>query len=155
MSKLSKDLLDMRENNIGRLFQHAARNYSERALALLHERGFSDITLFHTVLISNLDTAGAQISAIAEKAGITKQAMGQLVNDLEKKGYVKKTKSREDSRAYVINFTERGKDALLAAYEVKVIIENEYKALLGIDNVENLRELLKTLIDGSKTATID
>ena len=62
--------------------------------------------------------------------------MRQLVNDLEKKGYVKKTKSREDSRAYVINFTERGKDALLSAYEVKVIIENEYKELLGIDNVE-------------------
>jgi DNA-binding MarR family transcriptional regulator len=149
MSQISKDLLDMRDNNIGRLFQHAGRNYSERALALLHIRGFSDITLFHTVLISNLDTRGAQISAIAEKAGITKQAMGQLVNDLEKKGYVKKTKSADDSRAYMINFTERGKEALLAAYEVKVIIENEYKELLGIDNLESLREILKTLINGN------
>ena len=84
MSILSKDLLEMRENNIGRLFQLATKSYSERALALLHDRGFTDITLFHTVLISNLDTEGAQITAIAEKAGITKQAMGQLANELAK-----------------------------------------------------------------------
>ncbi len=150
MSKLSEDLIEMRENNIGRLFQHAARAYSERALTLLHEKGFSDITLFHTVLISNLDTSGAQISAIAEKAGITKQAMGQLANELEKKGYVKKTKSSEDSRAYLISFTERGENALLAAYEIKVIIEHEYQELLGLDNLDNLRGLLQTLIGGSK-----
>lgn len=155
MSILSKDLLEMRESNIGRLFQHAARLYSERALALLHERGFSDITLFHTVLISNLDTAGAKISAIAEKAGITKQAMGQLVNELEKKGYVKKIKSLEDSRAYIIHFTERGQEALLAAYEIKVTIEAEYKELLGEDHVDHLRELLQTLIDGSNNTSID
>lgn len=154
MNILSKDLLEMRENNIGRLFQHAARTYSERALTLLHERGFSDITLFHTVLISNLDTAGAQISAIAEKAGITKQAMGQLVNELEKKGYVKKTKSLADSRAYLVNFTERGKDALLAAHEIKVSIEEEYQELLGVDNVDKLRELLQILIDGNKSTPI-
>ncbi len=148
MSILSKDLLEMRENNIGRLFQLATKSYSERALALLHDRGFTDITLFHTVLISNLDTEGAQITAIAEKAGITKQAMGQLANELEKKGYVQKTKSTEDSRAYLIMFTERGKDALIAAYDVKVIIEKEYKELLGIENLEVLRDVLKALIKG-------
>ena len=149
MSQLSKELVEMRENNIGRLFQQAARSYSERALSLLHARGFSDITLFHTVLISNLDTAGDQITAIAEKAGITKQAMGQLVNELESKGYVKKTKNPEDKRAYLIQFTEHGKDALRAAYEVKIIIEDEYKALLGIENVHHLRELLQALISRS------
>ncbi|MCL1125689.1 MarR family winged helix-turn-helix transcriptional regulator [Shewanella surugensis] len=147
MSPLSKNLIEMRENNIGRLFQQATRAYSERALTLLHERGFSDITLFHTVLISNLDTSGSQITTIADKAGITKQAMGQLVNELESKGYVKKTKNQHDKRAYLIQFTEHGKDALRAAYEVKIIIDNEYQARLGVDNLKTLRTLLQTLID--------
>lgn len=146
MSQLPDSLIEMRKRNIGRLFQRAARSYSERALTLLHERGFSDITLFHTALIANLDTAGDKITAIAEKAGITKQAMGQLVNDLENKGYVKKTKSLNDKRAYLVQFTEYGKDALRAAYEVKIIIEEEYKELLGVDNVKNLRKLLEKLI---------
>lgn len=66
------------------------------------------------------------------------------------KGYVQKTKSAEDSRAYLIQFTERGKDALLAAYEVKVIIENEYKELLGVESVDTLRALLETLIDAGE-----
>ncbi|OUR61169.1 hypothetical protein A9Q74_10285 [Colwellia sp. 39_35_sub15_T18] len=146
MSQLPDNLINMREKNIGRLFQRASRSYSERALALLHEKGFSDIALFHTVLIANLDADGDQITSIAEKAGITKQAMGQIVNDLENKGYVKKTKSLRDKRAYLIEFTEHGKDALRAAYEVKIIIEKEYMALLGIDNVKHLRALLETLI---------
>ena len=149
MNQLTDSLMTMREKNIGRLFQRASRSYSERALALLHEKGFSDITLFHTVLIANLDTAGDQITSIAEKAGITKQAMGQVVNDLEKKGYVKKTKSLSDKRSYLIEFTEHGKDALRAAYEVKVIIEKEYMVLLGVDNVKKLRELLEILINDS------
>ena len=45
-------------------------------------------------------------------------------------------------------FTERGKDALIAAYDVKVIIEKEYKELLGIENLEVLRDVLKALIKG-------
>ena len=147
MSPLSNNLVEMRENNIGRLFQHAARAYSERALALLHERGFSDITLFHTALISNLSTSGNQITTIAERAGITKQAMGQLVSELETKGYVKKTKKLNDKRAYLIQFTEHGENALRAAYDVKKMIDEEYKALLGIDNVAKLRTLLHTLIN--------
>ncbi len=147
MTKLSKDLIEMRDNNIGRLFQHAARCYSEQALSLLHERGFSDISLYHTVLISNLSSTGDQITTIADKAGITKQAMGQLVNELEKKGYIRKTQSPVDKRSYLIQFTERGQDALRAAYEVKLIIEKEYAEILGESNAKKLRNLLQKLIN--------
>lgn len=153
MNQLPSNLIEMREKNIGRLFQRAARTYSERALTLLHERGFADMTLYHTVLIANLDASGDQITSIADKAGISKQAMGQIANDLENKGYVKKTKSLSDKRAYLIEFTDHGKDALRAAYDVKVIIEDEYKTLLGIDNVETLRALLGVLISGPEQLT--
>ena len=149
MSDIPDKLIEMRANNIGRLFQRAARTYSERALALLHERGFTDITLYHTVLIAILDINGDQITSIADKAGISKQAMGQIANDLCSKGYIQKTKSQTDKRAFLVEFTEHGKSALKAAFDVKLIIEDEYKILLGVEDTAQLRLLLERLISGT------
>lgn len=147
MTELSPSLLEMRDKNIGRLFQRATRAYSERALTLLHEKGFNDISLFHTALIANLDIEGTQITVIAEKAGMTKQAMGQLATELETKGYVLKSRDPNDKRAFRVTFTDKGKDALTAAYQVKLIIEAEYAQKLGIENNVKLRQLLIKLLE--------
>jgi DNA-binding MarR family transcriptional regulator len=146
MTELPQNLIEMRDNNIGRLFQRAARAYSERALTLLHEKGFDDITLFHTALIANLAIEGSQITEIAEKAGMTKQAMGQLANELEAKGYVLKERDPEDKRALKVSFTLKGKEALEAAYQVKLMIEAEYSQKLGGQNNQMLRQLLENLL---------
>ncbi|MCO1336954.1 MarR family transcriptional regulator [Microbulbifer sp. OS29] len=145
MSEFSHDLLALRETNIGRLFQYAAKTYSERAVALLHNYGFSDITLSHTQLISNLSTTGDSITSLAEKAGMTKQAMGQLANELQSKGYVKKVPNEQDKRSSMVQFTQRGEEALTAAYKIKLQIDVEYAKLLGVDNLKNLRKLLEKL----------
>jgi len=147
MKDLSPNLIEMRNKNIGRLFQRAARAYSERALTLLHEKGFDDITLFHTTLIANLDIEGSQITLIAERAGITKQAMGQLANELEIKGYVIKSRDPQDKRAFRVSFTNKGKEALEAAYQVKLMIEAEYSDKLGAQNNAQLRQLLENLLE--------
>lgn len=147
MTKLSRDLLEMRDKNIGRLFQRAARAYSERSITLLHEKGYTDITLFHTALIANLDTEGTRTTTLADRAGVTKQAMGQLAHELEKKGYVKRVKDTNDSRASLICFTQLGEDALQAAFEVKLAIEAEYADLLSIKELNHLRALLEKLVD--------
>ncbi len=149
MSELQKNLLDMREKNIGRLFQRVARAYSERAVNLLHEKGFTNITLFHTVLIANLDIEGTRITTLADRAGVTKQAMGQLAHELEKKGYVERKKDASDNRASLIGFTELGKDALRAAYDVKLILEAEYAALLGEKELAQLRNQLEKLLNSA------
>ena len=149
MKECPKSLIEMREKNIGRLFHQAARIYSEKALVLLHEKGFNDITLYHTALISNLDIEGTQITLIAERAGMTKQAMGQLANELESKGYVSKSRDPEDKRAYKIAFTDKGKEALEAAYHIKLMIEDEYTQILGKTNFLQLRQLLNTLLHSS------
>ncbi|TQV89440.1 MarR family winged helix-turn-helix transcriptional regulator [Aliikangiella coralliicola] len=147
MKKLQQKSIELRDNNLGRLFQRAGRAYSVRALSLLHERGFSDVKLSHSALFANLDLEGTQITVIAERAGMTKQAMGQLANDLEAKGYINKIKDPNDKRAYIIRFTKLGEKALHAAYDIKVIIEKEFEDLLGSKNVANLQKGLRKLIE--------
>ena len=145
MSDLEKNLLEMRDKNVGRLFQRVARAYSERAVELLHEKGFADITLFHTALISNLDAEGTRITTLADRAGVTKQAMGQLAHELEQKGYIERKKDVSDARASLVCFTELGKDFLRAAFAVKLTIETEYAALLGEKELVELRNQLEKL----------
>ncbi len=79
------ELVALRQQNIGRLFQRAARAYSELALKKARDYGYGELTLFHTALISNLDIEGTRITTLAQRAGVSKQAMGQLVADLEKR----------------------------------------------------------------------
>ena len=142
-----QDMEALRQQNIGRLFQRAARAYSELALEKLRALGrYDGLTLFHTALISNLDIEGTRISLLAERAGVSKQAMGQLVDELERDGFVVRLPDPSDRRATLIKFTERGWQFLQDAYQVKLDIEATYATILGPEQFATLRSLLDTLL---------
>lgn len=142
-----RELEALRQQNIGRLFQRAARAYSELALEKLRALGrYEGLTLFHTALISNLDIEGTRISLLAERAGVSKQAMGQLVDELERDGFVVRVPDPSDKRATLIKFTERGWQFLQDAYQVKLDIEATYATILGAEQFATLRSLLDTLL---------
>lgn len=143
-------LLALRQNNIGRMFQRAARAYSDVALVKLREYGYEGLTLFHTALISNLGVEGNRISILANRAGVTKQAMGQLVGELERRGYIERVPDPNDGRATLVKFTEQGWQLLQDAYLIKLDIEAEYTGILGEAGMEELRGLLKRLIEAEK-----
>lgn len=143
------DLLALRQQNIGRLFQRAARMYSETALDKVIAHGHEGLTVYHTALISNLDVDGTRITTLADRAGISKQAMGQLVNDLEQRGYVKREPDPADKRATLIQFTDLGWTFLQDAFEIKKEIEAEYATILGEDGMKTLRQLLDQLLDNA------
>jgi DNA-binding MarR family transcriptional regulator len=149
--KVAKEpLVALRQQNIGRLFQRAARSYSELALEKLHEAGHEGLTLFHTALISNLDIEGTHIKVLAQRAGMSKQAMGQLVNELETRGYIQTAPDAKDKRATLVTFTEKGLELLQAAYFVKKAIEKDYAAILGKEGFNQLWTLLEGLLTGQK-----
>lgn len=141
------ELEALRQQNIGRLFQRAARGYSELALEKLRALGrYDGLTLFHTALISNLDVEGTRISLLAERAGVSKQAMGQVVDELEKDGLILRMPDPSDKRATLIKFTEKGWQFLQDAYHVKLEIEASYAAILGEEQFATLKSLLETLV---------
>lgn len=146
-----EQLAAMREGNIGRLFQQAHRAFSQAAVQKLRARGHAGLTLVHSVLLSNLDLDGTRITVLAERAGITKQSMGQLVLDLEARGYVERRPDLTDRRATSIRFTALGWQFLRDAYAIKQEIEAEYAALLGAEGFQQLRATLRQLLDHSAT----
>ncbi len=141
------ELLALRQQNIGRKFQRAARAYSELALKKLQAYGHHGLTLFHTALISNLDVEGTRITTLAERASVSKQAMGQLVNELEQRNYIERFPDPEDRRATLVTFTALGWQFLQDAYQVKQTIEADYTEVLGEQGMAQLQALLQQLLE--------
>src|SRR5579883_2297185 len=66
----------------------ASRAMVAAMMARLAPRGFDGLTPAFAGLIPLLDAAGARPTALAQQAGVTKQAMSQLIRELETRGYV-------------------------------------------------------------------
>jgi DNA-binding MarR family transcriptional regulator len=130
----------------------AYRDFSVRSVEKLRARGHAGLGLEHTALLIHLDTDGTRITTLAERAGVTKQAMGQLVRELEQRGYISRIDDPSDRRAALISFTALGWQFLLDAQAVKHEIEAEYSALLGQEGLAQLRALLSLLIDAAPAA---
>src|SRR5579871_1903970 len=139
-------LAENRQKYIGRLLQGAARACSLHANEKLRLRGHHGLSLAHTTLLAYLDLEGTRITVLAERAGMTKQSMGQLVAELEQHGYVARKDDPTDRRATSVIFTEAGWKFLLDAWAIKREIEAEYAALLGAERLEELRASLSLLI---------
>jgi DNA-binding MarR family transcriptional regulator len=139
-------LEELRQEHIGRLLLRAHRALSERALGKLRQRGHTRLTPAHTTLLPHLDIDGTQATVLAARAGITKQAAGRLIADLEREGYVQRLADPRDQRANLVVFTDAGRRFLVDAYHVKLEIEQEYTALLGEERMRELRNMLEDLL---------
>jgi DNA-binding MarR family transcriptional regulator len=143
----SEQFQELRQKHIGRLLQQAFRGFNNCAIAKLRQRGHTGLTLAHTLLLSHLDLEGTRITVLADRAGITKQSMGQLVLDLEKRGYIERRVDPLDRRATLVFFTSTGWQFLRDAYEIKREIEAEYRAILGEEEMQQLRTSLRRLLE--------
>jgi DNA-binding MarR family transcriptional regulator len=142
-----EQIAELRQEHIGRLLLRAQRAFSERALRKLRQRGHTNLSMVHTTLLPHLDVNGTQATVLAERAGITKQAAGRVIADLEREGYVQRLPDPNDQRASIIVFTDAGRQFLADAYYVKKEIEAEYTALLGEERMQELRSILQELLD--------
>ena len=123
----------------------AQRDFDAELNARLRERGYPDVRLAHSALFAHIDLEGTRSSELAERAGMTKQGMGQLVMDLEKKGYVERVEDPEDGRAKLVRLTKKGRRHVREAREIIGEIEEAYARQLGDGRLETLRAILKDL----------
>lgn len=145
-------IASLRQTHIGALFLQAHRAYAVRALHKLHAYGYVDLTHALSLALASIDLEGNRLNTLAERLSITKQAAGQLVDDLQAKGYLHRTPDPGDGRATLIKFTEKGWHFLEDAHRIKQEIEAEYGAILSDEELEQLRRLLQRLIHPPNTS---
>jgi len=101
--------------------------------------GFKDMTPAFASLMTLLDATGARPSTLAQRAGITKQAISQLVRELETRGYVEQVPDSTDTRAKIVRLTKRGVALHAASAEVRLELQSVALAKLGKSRVSRLR----------------
>ena len=94
--------------------------------------------------------AGTRLTALAESAGMSKQAMGQLVDDLERLGYVERVPDPADGRAKIVRLTRRGTLFMDDAADVVSGIWHGYASLLGKRELARLQDRLDHLLDRAR-----
>src|SRR4051812_37854302 len=71
-------------------------------LRVVEELGETALRAPHVTALRAMDMDGTRITTMADRAGVTKQAMGQVVKDLEDWGYVFVDSDASDGRARLV-----------------------------------------------------
>jgi DNA-binding MarR family transcriptional regulator len=146
------ELRQYRNTRLYRSLTRTLRAYNRRLIDGLHARGFEDFSPAFPPLLSNLDIEGTRIGVLAARAGVTRQAAGQLLTEIERCGYVERLAAPEDARATVVAFTKRGKQLLATVFELVDEIEGGFAELLGTAQFERVREGLGRIADATDPA---
>ena len=133
-----------RLTHLGRLMGEAMRRFDERVLSLM--AGSIDVPLAlsnlaardqvgaaHIHITRHLAVGGSRLTDLALSAGMSKQAMGDLVDQCEAWGIVRREADPYDRRARRVVFTESGL-AWLEAFRCAVAqAEDEFRQAVGDD----------------------
>jgi DNA-binding MarR family transcriptional regulator len=131
-----------------RLLGLASRELTARLGERLAAAGFADQRLAHNAVFANVPPEGIRLTDLADRAGMTKQAMSELVNDLERLGYLRRRPDPTDGRARLIEFSDRGWAAVHAALTAFEDMEAELGTRVGVAKVRQLRRTLEVIAHG-------
>lgn len=138
------DLMADSGDHLGKLLQELARDFQQRSLTKCRQRGHSRIRLSHTKVLQHLGSEGISLTALAQRGGITQQATGKLVRELERIGYVNCMTDSRDKRSKVVRLTERGAQLMQDIGEILEEVRHEYSLMLGEPQMLSFERQLRT-----------
>jgi DNA-binding MarR family transcriptional regulator len=127
---------------IGALLRVPAHAIQRRIIKELNAAGFDGLSMPHMAVLQFPGPDGARPGALAERAGVSKQAMNRLLRSLEDFGYLVRKDAPDEGRARVVRFTKRGHAAYAKVHDILRDIEHEWSAELGPKDFAQLKALL-------------
>ena len=148
-----------RQTHLGRLLGHAMRRFDARVLQLMSRDVEVPLALSnlaardkvgaaHIHITRHLSLAGDRLTDLAEKAGMTKQAMADLVTQCEAWGLVTRETDSRDARAKRVRFTESGLAWVQAFHDAVTQAEAEFRDAVGEDVATVVALGLEAYADG-------
>ncbi|GLY70429.1 MarR family winged helix-turn-helix transcriptional regulator [Amycolatopsis taiwanensis] len=98
-----------------------------------------------------MDCDGTRPTVLARRAGMTPQAMSELVGYLEQRGYVRRIPDPDDRRGRVVVYAERGAHAAEVGEAFFADLENHWGAVAGRDRVKSLTTGLTKILNADST----
>ncbi len=133
-----------RQTHLGRLLGHAMRRFDERVLhlmahdaevplALSNLAARGQVSAAHIHITRHLALEGSRLQELAASAGMSKQAMGKLVDQCEAWGLVTREADGRDGRAKLVRFTPAGLAWLRGFQRAVIQAEAELKQAVGTE----------------------
>ena len=116
----------------------ASRAHVAAVTARLASRGYDDFPFASASMLWLMDEGGTRSTVLAQRAGVTKQAMSQLVRLMEQQGYLEQIPDPTDTRAKVVRMTERGEAVKTACVEVRAELNRKVAKALGTNEARKL-----------------
>lgn len=131
-----------RQTHLGRLLGHSLRRFDARVLqlmardpqvplALSNLAAREQIGAAHIHITRHLSLTGSRLSELARSAGISKQAMGELVDQCQAWGLVQRQSDPRDGRARQVVFTPTGLQWLQAFHRAVARAQDEFAQTVG------------------------
>ena len=127
---------------LGMAFQLVVAEFVRR----IDAEGYADLRPAHGAVFQALRGPGATSTELAERLGVTKQAAGQMVADLEARGYLRRVDHPEGGRRRLVVLTGKAHEHLAVAGRVLHQLEGELSARVGEESLAQLRLALSQLI---------
>jgi len=112
----------------------------------LEETGYADLRPTHGCVFRFVRDDGMRLTELATHADMTKQSVGEIVDDLVELGYVERIPDPEDRRAKLIRLTKKGVDAQRVGFGLIDDIEARWAERFGPDRVDGMREVLEEIV---------
>lgn len=134
-----------KEESVGQLLLKAARLWNDDAMSRIQKTNPA-LRSSHTRLLPHIDIEGTKLTDLATRMGVTKQAAGEWVNELEAEGLLERIADPNDKRAKLIRLTAKGRRALLSGLALLTAMEDELAEDMGKARMKALGTTLTRLI---------
>ena len=111
----------------------------------MRSQGFDDLGSSDGVVFRILGGRPRTVSELASLLAITKQGMAQIIQDLEARGYVRRTPDPADRRAKQVELSDRGRAAIAAARQFHHSFEGALARHHGRDAIRSFRAVLEAM----------
>ena len=141
--------------NLGRLLLEFGRDYERRVMDRLHERGHPLIRPSHSTVFANLSEGAVRVTELAERAHVTQQAMGKMLKEMERIGYIVRDIDGSDRRAKKIRPTQRGLDLMRDSAEAVDEVRTFYLEQVGEQTLGELENCLADCVSRMDLASLN
>jgi DNA-binding MarR family transcriptional regulator len=135
---------------LGLAFQVMLAEFIDRVDAA----GYAELRPMHGLVFQAIGSADLTSSELAERLGVTKQAAGQMVDELERLGYVERRPHPAGGRRRLLALTGKARDHLRVAGQIMHDLESELAGQLDEAALAALRGTLARVIRSRAGANV-
>lgn len=137
---MSSESAPWRQMLIQGLLTRAELSVREEFLRRMEAAGYPEIRPVHSPVFAFLPPEGSRLTDLAERAGMTKQALTPIVAELADLGLIGRRPDPLDGRAKIIVFTARGLRIARSGATIYRAMDAELSAAMGPRVYEHLRK---------------